>query len=227
MGLFNKEKLGKAFSDAKNTINKTITETSDSIKKSSEASKELKAPAEGAIQRYGVIYIGGLPEFSKKKSGEIGFNIMPDKFILKATSTSKEWFADMVIPYDKIQGFEIVKRTVSNTEMLLSTSGSDMKSLEQENNIEITFVNTDEKKLVLRLEMLTGVSVYGQAGKCRELIDVLRQNDIYDQLIKKDNAQSSNNDVLSQIEKLSSLLEKGILSQEEYQSKKAELLNKL
>ena len=77
--------------------------------------------------------------------------------------------------------------------------------------------------------MLTGVSIYGQAGKCVEFMDVLRQNDIPDKFIKEttQNTTEAQVDVLGQIEKLSELKEKGILSDEEFNSKKEELLKKL
>ena len=93
--------------------------------------------------------------------------------------------------------------------------------------------------------MLTGISIYGQAKKCVEFMDVLRQNGILKKFAGNHNAaqnmqgqqmsgvqagetQAANGDViLEQIEKLAGLKEKGILSEEEYQQKKSELLAKL
>ena len=99
--------------------------------------------------------------------------------------------------------------------------------------------------------MLTGISIYGQAKKCVEFMDVLRQNGILKKFAGNCNAaqnmqgqqmsgvqagetqaagaaQVSNGDViLEQIEKLAGLKEKGILSEEEYKQKKSELLAKL
>ena len=89
---------------------------------------------------------------------------------------------------------------------------------------EISYLDSDNKNQVIRLEMLTGVSIYGQAGKCVEFMDVLRQNDIPDKFIKEttQNTTEAQVDVLGQIEKLSELKEKGILSDEEFNSKKEE-----
>ena len=230
MALFDKEKIASALTNAKNSVEKTVKETSDAIKQKNEESKEMKAPIEGAIIRYAVVYQGGLEKYPKAKSGEIGLNILPDKFIFKATNTSKEWFQDMEIPYTDMQRIEVVKRKVSNTEWLLSSSSSDMKAMEQENNIEFTYANESGREQLLRVEMLTGLSIYGQAGKCREMIDVLRQNGILNLINKeagKEKAVVENVDVISQLEKLAKLKENGILTEEEFNSKKSKLLDQL
>ena len=120
-----------------------------------------------------------------------------------------------------------------------------MKAMEQKNNIEIEYEDVDGNEQFIRLEMLTGISIYGQAKKCVEFMDVLRQNGILKKFAGNHNAaqntqgqqmsgvqagetQAANGDViLEQIEKLAGLKEKGILSEEEYQQKKSELLAKL
>ena len=126
-----------------------------------------------------------------------------------------------------------------------------MKAMEQKNNIEIEYEDVDGNEQFIRLEMLTGISIYGQAKKCVEFMDVLRQNGILKKFAGNRNAaqnmqgqqmsgvqagetptagaaQVSNGDViLEQIEKLAGLKEKGILSEEEYRQKKSELLAKL
>ena len=74
------------------------------------------------------------------------------------------------------------------------------------------------------------VSIYGQAKKCVEFMDVLRQNGILDKFTpeeNKSNVGGSEVDILGQIEKLASLKEKGILSEEEFAQKKTALLEKL
>lgn len=227
MALFDKEKIAGALANAKNSIEKTVKETSETIKQKNDESKELKAPINGAIIRYAVVYGGGLVKYQKVKSGEIGLNVMSNKFIFKATSTSKEWFEDMEIPYENMIKIEVVRRKVSNAEWLLSSSSSDMKAMEQENNIEFTYNDEDGKEQLLRVEMLTGVSIYGQAGKCREMMDVLRQNGLLD-LINKNKSKveetPTKNDVLDQLEKLAKLKESGILTDEEFNSKKSKLL---
>ena len=58
--------------------------------------------------------------------------------------------------------------------------------------------------------MLTGTTIFNQAAKCKELMELLRRED-----------------VLAQVEKLAKLKEAGVLSEEEFNAKKAVLLEKL
>lgn len=225
MGLF--DDLKKKASEAGKKIAESGKGFSDSMKQYSDSSKEAKAPVEGAIIRYGVVYLGGLAQYPKKHSGEIGFNIMPDSFYLKPTITTKEWFEDMVIPYDKIIKFEITTRQMTMAEQMMT---NDARTLEQDNNIEITYTDDNNTEVLLRLEMLTGISVAGQAVKCREMMDILRQQGI----LKKLNEEQAGNtapiggqSIPEQIAKLNELKEAGILTEEEFNSKKSELLAKM
>lgn len=86
------------------------------------------------------------------------------------------------------------------------------------------------------MEMLTGISVYGQAAKCREMLDLLREHEIL-AIFEKNMAQSNifrantvqvaTIDIAEQISKLATLKEQGILSEEEFVAKKTELLAKM
>ena len=107
--------------------------------------------------------------------------------------------------------------------------GGNDPNQQQENNICITFTVADGTELMLRVEMLTGTTIYAQAGKCREFMDVLRQNGILKRFQNKANEQKSDsgNDPLKQIEKLASMRDAGILTNEEFEQKKAILLEKL
>lgn len=237
MGLFDKDTLEGLLNTTKGAVKaasekiaQTAAETSSQIKTHSEEAKKSKQAVEGAVARYGFTYNGGLAKYPKKKVGEIGLNVMEDRFYLKPSNTADDWFEEMTIPYNRIKSLEVVERTISNTEWLLSSSSSDMKSMEQKNNIEISYIDADDKSQLLRLEMLTGVSIYGQAKKCVEFMDVLRQNEVLEKFMKEEKKEASaspENDVLNQIEKLATLKEKGILSDEEYNQKKKELLKKL
>ena len=218
---------GEKFSDIKDNMKKSWDEGTAAMKANSEENKALKQPLEGAIIRYEVIYLGGLPEYPKAKHGSaIGLNVMPDRFVFTKTGTSKDWFTEYQIPYDRICEITIEKRTISNTEMLLG--GGNDPNQQQENNICILFETEDGSELLLRVEMLTGVSIYGQATKCREFMDVLRQNGILKKFKQKAQiAAAEQQDVLGQIEKLASLKAMGILSEDEFNQKKADLLAKL
>ena len=225
---FSEEKnLTEKFNNAKESVKKSIEESKTSMQEANAANKEMKKPLEGAIVRYEVIYIGGLPEYPKAKHGNaIGMNVMEDKFAFRKTSTSKDWFEDFDLLYDDVTDIKIEKRTISNAEFLLG-AGNDANQ-QQENNICITFCR-DGVELVLRVEMLTGFSIYGQATKCREFLDVLRQNNILNKL-QKPSDQTNNApqiDIVEQIEKLAALKASGILTEEEFNAKKAELLSRL
>lgn len=195
------------------------------IKENMAKQKASEAPVEGAYRRYSVMYHGGLIAFPKDVYG-IGLNIMPDMFFLKPTETSK--FEPLEIPYSCVEKLEIVKRTITNADMWLSSSRSDMKSMEQENNIEITY-RIDGHQTLLRLEMITGTSIYGQAGKCREMMDVLRQYEILDKFSgetpKAAPTAAPAADPYAELKKAKELLDMGILTQEEFDSKKKSLLN--
>lgn len=223
------DKLKQSASTAKDSMKKTIDETSANMKARNEESKELKKPLEGAYERYEVTYVSGLPEVPKKKSGAIGLNIMPDMFAFRPTITTKEWFPEYDIPYSKISELRIEKRTISTTEVLLGAG--DSANQEQENVICILYTSADGKKLTLRVEMLTGTTIFNQAAKCREFMDLLRQHEITDKFEsekKQDSAASSGgNDVLAQLEKLNQLKQAGILTEDEFNAKKADLLAKL
>ncbi|MGN0449727.1 MAG: SHOCT domain-containing protein [Ruminococcus sp.] len=223
------DKLKQSATSAKDSMKKTFDETSAAMKARNEESKELKKPLDSAIERYEVTYVSGLPDIPKRKAGAIGLNIMPECFSFRATITTKEWFADYDIPYSKISELRIEKRTISTTEVFLGAG--DSANQEQENVICILYTDGDGKKLTLRVEMLTGTTIFNQAAKCREFMDLLRQYEITDKFETKDknesNSSSNGTDVLAQIEKLNQLKLAGILTEEEFSSKKADLLSKL
>lgn len=223
------DKLKQTATDAKDSMKKTFDESSAAMKARNEESKELKKALDGAIERYEVTYVSGLPEIPKRKSGAIGLNVMPDSFSFRPTITTKEWFSDYDIPYNKISELRIEKRTISTTEVFLG--GGDSANQEQENVICILYTSEDGKKLTLRVEMLTGVTIYNQAAKCREFMDLLRQYEITEKFQSENKTDSNNssngNDVLAQIEKLNQLKNAGILTEEEFTQKKQDLLNKI
>lgn len=78
-----------------------------------------------------------------------------------------------------------------------------------------------------RVEMLTGVTVYGQAEKCRELLDLLREKKILGKLNKDAQKTAPADDPLEQLKKLNALKDAGVISEEEFNEKKAALLAKI
>ena len=89
------KKIGERFSDIKDNVKKSWDESTAAMKANSDENKALKQPLEGAIIRYEVIYLGGLPQYPKAKHGSaVGLNIMSDKFVFTKTGTSKDWFTE-------------------------------------------------------------------------------------------------------------------------------------
>lgn len=111
----------------------------------------------------------------------------------------------------------------------MMSSNGETKSLEQMNNINISYLDEEGTEQMVRIEMLTGFNIYKQAEKCQELMDLLREKKILNKFRgeEKGDEESSGDDVFAQIEKLAALKEKGLISEEEFNQKKTVLLEKL
>ena len=136
---------------------------------------------------------------------------------------------DFDIPYSDIKEINIENRNISTAEFLLG-AGNDPNQ-QQENNICITF-DREDVELILRVEMLTGITIYNQAAKCKEFMDVLRQNKILGKFKKAENVAEAapakaEPDAMEQLKKLAELKDAGILTEEEFNAKKAELLARI
>lgn len=220
--------IGEKIGNAKDSIMKAVDDTKNSIAAGNAEAKELKKTLEGAIARYEFTYVGGLEDIPNRKYGAWGMNIMPDRFAFRVTSATKNWLYDLDIPYDKISDIRIEKRTITTAEVFLG-AGNDANQ-QQENVIVIEYEDKEGRKSTLRVEMITGITIYNQAAKCKELMDILRRNNILDRIKKTGDSgasESKGEDIISQIEKLSKLAEAGILSEDEFKAKKAELLGRL
>jgi hypothetical protein len=187
-----------------------------------------KEKEEGLIESYGVIYKGGHPHYPKEKNGEIEFKVFEDRFEFHSTMGTKNWFNGITIPITKISDLQIVQRQIGSFEGLLG--GLNSRQLNQANNIHISYESELGEKILIRLEMLSGVTVMGQAKKCLEFEDRLRVYHIREKFVAESTKASENKndiDIPSQIEKLAALLDKGIISQQEFDLKKTDLLSKM
>lgn len=221
------DKFKESMGNAKESMKKAMDEAKENMREHKEESNALKQPLEGAYIRYEVTYIAGVESIAKAKAGAIGLNICPDKFGFRPTITTKEWFPEIDIPYDSITDIRIEKRTISTAEMFLG--GGNDPNQQQENNIVIEYTDEENVKRTLRTEMLTGTTIFNQAAKCREFMDLLRQKDILEIIeSKKKPAQAGGGvDVVAQIEKLAKLKDAGVITEEEFAAKKAALLDKI
>ena len=182
---------------------------------------------ESALEVYKVVYKGGHPDLPKAKSGEIRLLLTPEDFQLHPTIGSQKFWNRLDIAYHDVVDLQIVARQVSTLEAVVG--GLDSRQLNQDNNIHIVYVDGSGNELTLRFEMLTGITVQKQAVKCRELEDRLRNLGIRDKFraTTAPEAPGGGGDVADQIAKLASLRDQGILNDHEFETKKAQLLDRL
>ena len=78
-------KLDEKFEQAKKSVGESVTEFKEKNAEAKADKNEAKAPIEGSLIRYQVIYLGGFPMKPNKKSDStaLGFNVMEDSFIFK------------------------------------------------------------------------------------------------------------------------------------------------
>jgi hypothetical protein len=189
--------------------------------------REEAAPStDAALLAYDVNYRGGVAELPKSKSGKIKFEVFSDRFQLTPTMGSRGYWRDLEIPFGDVRAFEVVDRVVNTFQAL--AGGLNSRQLNRKNNLHITFLR-DGHETLLRLEMISGVTVMGQAKKCLELEDRLRVNGIYGKFGASDASSSVSPpvDILDQIAKLATLRDRGALTDEEFDAKKGELLSRL
>lgn len=186
------------------------------------------------LGEYKVTYKGGLPELPKAKIGGILLQFWPDHFHFEPTTASKKFWQPLRIPYTAVSDLEIVTRQVGNAETLLSAgSRGGTRNLATDNNIHISYAAEGGQQLVLRMEMLTGVTVGGQAKKCAEMLDFMQVNGIRSHFGGGTQGPSWGSaapqgaapmGVAQEIEHLAGLHAQGYLSAEEFAAAKARAL---
>jgi hypothetical protein len=214
MGFF--KQLAAGFNDAK------------AAREHAEAGQKY-TPKPKPIVFYTVVYKGGLPEYPKEKAGGIDMEVFADRIELLPTFGTRDWFKGLIVPIGDIESLELAQRTLSTFEGILG--GLDSRQLNQANNIHIAFITASGLPLTLRLEMLSGVTVMGQASKCQELVDRLRGHGLVQKFRPKSQSERgtshSTTDIPDQIAKLAVLRDKNILTEAEFSQKKAELLSRM
>lgn len=227
----NKDDLLAKAKKAGDSMKNSLSQAQAAIEEKKEQSRLAKLPQEGGLKRYEVTYRGGHPDYPMSKEINkypyIIMDVMPDRFSFLPKELSKPWFPGFELPYAQIVSIDIVERTISTTESLLG-SGSDNSDLRQKNVIEITYIDENNDEYVMRNEMLTGTTVMGQARVCLEMMDLLRANKIPKMFLGKQ-AQQNNSatqplDTADQLKKFKELLDNGIITQEEFDAKKKQLL---
>ena len=223
---------------ATSSVTATYNQAQDKLEQKKEQYRLSKLPQDGGIKRYEVNYKGGLPGYPKEGDASrhpvIYMDVMPDRFSFLPKPKSESWFAGIDIPYCRVISLEIVERTVSTAETLVGTLRDNL-DFHQKNVLELTYLGEDDEEYVMRSEMVTGVTTMGEARVCLELIDLLRSNKLMKQFLGKQEPEAlppaapmimanSNADVISQLKGYKELLDSGIITQEEFDAKKKQLL---
>jgi hypothetical protein len=191
--------------------------------------KKNSKDANQPLAKYAVVYRGGHPDLPKPKSGGIDLLLEADGFQLTPTIGSKGYWPPTHIRYEDVLDVQITERQVSTFESVLA--GMDSRQLNQANNLHFTFADGAGNPTTLRFEMLTGVTVMGQAKKCREFEDRLGTLGIrprFRAVTPSDgSAPAAGANIGDLIAKLASLRDQGILTDEQFEAKKIELLGRL
>ncbi|MEZ0089938.1 SHOCT domain-containing protein [Streptacidiphilus sp. EB129] len=183
--------------------------------------------ASAPIAEYKVVYRGGLASLPKPKAAGIELRYWPDRLTLDPTSAARKFWEPLTLPYAAIGDLTIEQRQVSSTEALLASGkGGGARDLATHNNIHLTYTSPEGQAMLLRVEMLTGLTVNGQAKKCAEMLDMIRVNRIREQFAAAPASASpaGSGSVADELAKLGMLAQQGILSPEEFTAAKARLL---
>ena len=140
---------------------------------------------------------------------------------------------NLYIDYDKVKKFELIKESGS------FRGANPIWDHIVAKLFEITYFNNCNQQICICFEMYVS-SIFGtkNVSACKELLLFMRDNRIiFDKIFIKDNGVFDkiisftqtvpSTDILAQIEKLAGLHQSGVLTDEEFQSKKTELLNRL
>jgi len=222
------EMAAKAAELAKNSVSQVQT-----AYETNKQTRELaKQPQEGGLARYEVSYKGGHPDYPVQKGNkwhpQILMDVMPDRFSFLPKEASSSWFFGIEIPFHAVSDIQIVERTVNTAESILVTAADNL-DFKTKNMLEISYRDADGDELVLRCEMLTGLTYMGQARVCLELMDLLRSKKLIRQFAGKQELPAPapvqmQADVYDQLKKCKDLLDCGALTQEEFDAQKKQLL---
>ncbi|GAB2696264.1 SHOCT domain-containing protein [Kitasatospora kifunensis] len=191
------------------------------FKKSQPSDSSGPAP----LAEYKVVYKGGLADLPKAKVAGIEFRVWGDRFTLDPTAAAKRFWTPLAIPFSAISDLKIVTRQVGTGQAILA--GANARNLAQDNNIHFHFQDAAGQQVILRVEMLTGVTVQGQAKKAAEFNDLLQAHGIRRLFGGAPQAAATaptGGSLADEIAKLQQLLQAGALSQTEFEQAKARLL---
>lgn len=180
----------------------------------------------GVLSKYRVRYLGGLPDYPKQRGNSIDLVVRDERFSLLWPDGGSAYS----IPYEYVVSVELAPKQLGAARAVLG--GLNSRQLNQLNNIHITYI-LKGRELVLRLEMWTAgiTTLSATANRCRKLMDLLHTEGILEKFKGSGAAvQATLGPVVSgadEIRKLAELRDSGILTEGEFQTKKAELLARM
>jgi hypothetical protein len=181
--------------------------------------------SENIIAKYKVMYIGGLREYPadpKFLKAQIVLNIFEDRLEFEP----KNDFPGVVIPFENILDIFLSRRNLQGLEVLGLGLFSVATKVMNNINIKCTGKTGNIQNVVF--EMISGGTIWGSVKKCNELLSFISVNHSHEQPIQKtSNSKGDFDSIIQSIEKLSHLRDQGILTENEFTSKKEDLLKKL
>ena len=165
------------------------------------------------LRTYKVTYISGAPNFKKIKRGLL-MQLYSNAFVFSGKS-----FPTVCIPYASVINFNLAVGYGS----LMDFRPSDMASAKV---IELTYVDEYQQINLIKFELAPSVNVFNDYRTRMELVPFLKASGIFDKFNLSAHAGQSN-DITAQIEKLAELNKAGILTDDEFQIKKEELLKRI
>jgi hypothetical protein len=122
------------------------------------------------LETYSVAYRSGIADLPHHKTASILLNLTTQFLVLEPTMASRKFWLRLSIPYENIFDITLAPHETSTVEGILGgIGGTNTSRLSTDNNIDIRFVDAAGATHSLRVEMMTGLSVTGQAAIAQQL----------------------------------------------------------
>ena len=167
------------------------------------------------LRTYNVYYISGLSGYAALIKN-VKLQLFSEGFLLHGKIFPPLW-----IPCSSIVDFKLLAG-MGDVWTHASRSGNLLEKL-----MEITFTDQNQQMSTIKLEMVVSIfSGMPNYRACKQLVKIMKSNNIFEKFATT-NATNLSAEILTQIEKLAEMHKSGILTDEEFQAKKAELLSRI
>ena len=165
------------------------------------------------LKTYSVKYVSGLTGLHKTPK-RISMQLYTEGFCFFGSDFPSLW-----IPHNSVVEFKISKDGLSHLKQTW------LESL-NERMIDIFYLNSNQEKFSIKVEMPPPLFVFLKFTTLEDLKATMKAHGIFDKFASAV-AVNSSPDIMDQIGKLAELHKSGTLTDEEFQSKKSELLKRL